>query len=240
MESELNRCRNKLDFWQYVAAILAVAIMLLSAMLFFCKMAEADIRVGAGPNCGTPRGDGAWQQEGQPYTFDRCGYNAVVQYEGKTGLVLSVPITYRAGFAYRKGIKVTDGEWVTDYCYGNKIFYGGECNDRYNSKSVQDTTRAFTLSAGPEWITGNFKTSLHIGLSRNHSVTRVEWDHTRGVCSTDDCGGAQYWRKTTTSPYLEASAAYKRFFAALYYVQRDQGAESAQIRAYGITLGVVF
>ena len=220
-------------FWIIVALIIAL-------VMCYSSESEAAVLIGAGPNCGTPRGDGAWQQEGQPYTFDRCGYNAVVQHEGRTGLKFLAPITYRAGLAYRKGIKVTDGEWVTDYCYGNKIFSGGECGRRYNSKSVEDTTRAFTLSVGPEWITGKFKTSLHLGLSHNNSVTRVEWDQSKGVCSTDDCGGTQYWRKTTTSPCLELSTSYKRIFATLYYVQRDQGLESAQIGAYGLSVGYRF
>ena len=48
--SELNRRRDKLDFWHYVAAILAMAVMLVSAMLYFCKTAHAgnfDIGVSA-------------------------------------------------------------------------------------------------------------------------------------------------------------------------------------------------
>ena len=41
MESELNRCRDKLDFHKYVIAVLCIAIVLLSAMLYFCKSAHA-------------------------------------------------------------------------------------------------------------------------------------------------------------------------------------------------------
>ncbi len=46
--SELNRCRDKLDFWQYVAAILAMAIMLLSAMLYFCRTVHTNGFVDVG------------------------------------------------------------------------------------------------------------------------------------------------------------------------------------------------
>ncbi len=41
MESELNRCRDKLDFCKAGIVILCVVIMLLSAMLYFCKTASA-------------------------------------------------------------------------------------------------------------------------------------------------------------------------------------------------------
>ena len=41
MKNELNRCRDKLDFCKAGVVILCVVIMLLSAMLYFCRSAHA-------------------------------------------------------------------------------------------------------------------------------------------------------------------------------------------------------
>ena len=61
-EAELQQCKNSLDFWQYVAAILAAAIMLLSAMLYFCKSAHAGGFVEIGQaNYKTPPNTLWWQ-----------------------------------------------------------------------------------------------------------------------------------------------------------------------------------
>lgn len=79
-ESELNRRRDKLDFWQYVAAILAMAIMLLSAMLFFCKTAHAGGFVEVGQSTFKKPPDFLWWQSIYPNEFDnkptyfRAGY----------------------------------------------------------------------------------------------------------------------------------------------------------------------
>ena len=71
MESELNRCRDKLDFWQ---------IVLLSAMLYFCKTAHAGGFVDVGQSSFKKPPDFLWWQSAYPNDFDnqsnylRLGY----------------------------------------------------------------------------------------------------------------------------------------------------------------------
>ena len=80
MESELNRCRDKLDFWQYVAAILFLAVVLISAMMYFCKTAHADGFVEIGQSNFKKPPDFLWWQSIYQNDFDnkppyfRIGY----------------------------------------------------------------------------------------------------------------------------------------------------------------------
>ena len=88
--SELNRCRDKLDFWQYVAAILAMAIMLLSAMLVFCKTVRAGnyLSVGVGNTQFEQNalGSGTWHQApeyGTAFLPDSPARNLIVGHQIK-------------------------------------------------------------------------------------------------------------------------------------------------------------
>ena len=81
--SELNRCRDKLDFWQYVAAILAMAIMLLSAMLYFCKTAHAGGFVEVGQSNFKKPPDFLWWQSIYQNDFDNKPTYFRIGYEHK-------------------------------------------------------------------------------------------------------------------------------------------------------------
>lgn len=213
---------------------IALANVILILLILSSDAALAGGRVGIGPNCGVARGDGAWQQDGQLYNYKQCGFNVVAQYEN----YLTRDLTYRTGLAYRKGTSVVDGEWVTDACYKNPS-PPPECALRYNSRYVGDTTRAVTVTIGPEWRFDDMKLSAHIGLSSNRSVTKIEWDSTRGVCATDVCPTG-YWRRRNVSALIELSASYRELFATWYYVHSDRGDESAQKSAYGLSIGYKF
>ena len=83
-----NRCRDKLDFWQYVAAILVMAIVLLSAMLYFCKTSHAGGFVDVGQTSFKKPPDFLWWQSAYPNDFDNRSNYLRIGYE-KNGFRVS-------------------------------------------------------------------------------------------------------------------------------------------------------
>lgn len=69
MENELNRCRDKLDFCKAGVVILCVVIMLLSAMLYFCKSAHAGAFGEVGQSHFTRPAEFIWWQGPYPHEF---------------------------------------------------------------------------------------------------------------------------------------------------------------------------
>ena len=69
MEKELNRCRDKLDFCKAGVVILCVVIMLLSAMLYFCKSAHAGAFGEVGQSRFTRPAEFIWWQGPYPHEF---------------------------------------------------------------------------------------------------------------------------------------------------------------------------
>ncbi len=69
MDSELNRLKNRLDFHKYVIAILCMAIVLVSAMLYFCKTAHAGGFGEVGSSHFATPPNGTWWQDQYPHEF---------------------------------------------------------------------------------------------------------------------------------------------------------------------------
>lgn len=69
MENKLNRCRDKLDFCKAGVMILCAAIMLLSAMLYFCKTAHAGAFGEVGQSRFIRPAEFIWWQGPYPHEF---------------------------------------------------------------------------------------------------------------------------------------------------------------------------
>ena len=69
MENELNRFRDRLDFCKAGVVILCVVIMLLSAMLYFCKSAHAGAFGEVGSSHFTRPAEFIWWQGPYPHEF---------------------------------------------------------------------------------------------------------------------------------------------------------------------------
>lgn len=222
--------------------ILAAALLLAS----FHACAKAEVRLGAGLNCGVPAGDGVWEQKESGAEYDECGNAFSLQYVGQ----LTSWLDYMAGFSYRKGSNITDAQWVTDNCYNSKTFSGGqvidwhgfpefECDLRYHTRLIESTSKAFTIAIVPTLRGKDWSVFTSLGVSLFDATTKIEWDETQGVCSYRGCG-TNYHRLKNRSTYMDVGFIYKQVFMTLYYVPNERGGEAPNSGNYGLIAGVRF
>ena len=74
MENELNRCGDKLDFHKHIIAVLCMAIVLISAMLYFCKTTEAGGFLEIGQSTFNKPDNTLWWQDGYPNAHENKGH----------------------------------------------------------------------------------------------------------------------------------------------------------------------
>ncbi len=208
----------------------------------------AEVRLGAGLNCGIPAGDGIWEQEGSPAVRDECGNSFALQYIGS----LTSWLDYMTGLSYHKGSTVTQGQWVTDNCYGQKLFNGGpvvdwhgrpefECDLRYNTRLIESTSKGITLALVPTYRTKHGSIYASFGVTLFDAVTKIEWDDSQGVCSYREGGcGTNYHQLKGHSTYFDMGATYKQAFMTLYYAPNERGGEAPDSGNYGLIAGLRF
>ncbi len=98
MESELNRCRDRLDFHKYVIAVLCLAIVLLAAMLYFCKTAHAGGFGEVGSSHFATPPNGTWWQDQYPHEFRTDSNYFRIGYEGEPQKVLVGSVAWRVSW----------------------------------------------------------------------------------------------------------------------------------------------
>lgn len=227
-----------------------IAVCCVLASISSCvNSVRADVRLGAGVNCGVPAGDGVWQQEGSPAVLDECGNAFSLQYVGNTPWVW---LDWMTGFSYHKGSTVTHGQWVTDDCYNQRRFSGGpvvtwhgkpefECDLRYHTRFIESTSKAFTLALVPTYKSGDFTVFASFGFSLFDAETKIEWDDTKGVCSYREGGcGTMYHRFKDRSTYMDIGATSGKAFITLYYAPNERGGEAPNSGNYGLIVGYGF
>ena len=95
---ELNRCRDRLDFHKYVIAVLCMAIVLLAAMLFFCKTAKAGAFGEVGTSHFTRPAEFIWWQGPYPHEFQTDSNYFRIGYEGKPQKVMVGSVAWRVSW----------------------------------------------------------------------------------------------------------------------------------------------
>ena len=210
--------------------------------------AQAEIRLGAGINCGVPAGDGVWEQVNSPSVRDNCDKAFSLQYVGS----LTSWLDYMAGLSYHKGSSVTHGSWVTDDCYNSRLWSGGrvvdwhgkpenECDLRYNTRLIESTSKGLTLALVPTHRGKDWSAFTSLGFTFFDAVTKIEWDDTKGVCSYREVPcGTNYHRFNDQSTYVDVGLTYKQAFVTLYYIPNERGGEAPNSGNYGLITGLRF
>lgn len=203
-------------------------------LLFIIQSAFGDeIRLGAGVNYGKLIGDGIWIQEGLDNHIDNGGSVFAVQYVGRTPISW---LDYSIGGASREG-PIASGQYVSDDCYNNRQFTGGQmsdvygtfaCDRRYNAKRISTKTNAITLTLNPTWrVSKDFSLSTALGISRFSSSLSMEWED----------GTQATYQKRSIAYYGELTATYTNFFSTIYYAKGEHAPESMADSNYGFFLG---
>lgn len=236
---------------KYIArfSLLTIQILALTFGAIFGTAKASDLRIGAGVNCGKPKGDGVWEQDGMVYDRKECGGSIAAQYlNDLPWKVGPVSFTYAIGFGYRKGPRIVDAEWVSDPCYERRQYSGGalnssygittgECDLRWYSQEIDTTTKAYTLAFGPTWNLGkNTSISFKYGVSYFDSTMKIEWNNDKGVCSRSSCSTA-YHREKGKSAYYEIGGSRGDLSATFYYAPSERSGEAASHGNYGLLLG---
>lgn len=230
-------------------SLVSVLFWTLVVLAVLSKAQAMEIRPAVGINCGISAGDGAWKQDGQNYVYKSCQSAFSIQMLNQLPFKLGpVKFDYRIGLAYRKGPKVTDGEWMSDKCYESHQFSGGEivtyygtpqaeCDLRWYSKKVEQTTKSFSFTLGNTIdITHDLSVNSAYGVSFYDAAVKVEWDRSRGVCMVSDCETA-YYHRYGKSIYFELGTTYKDLFVTTYYAPMEKAREGASTGNYGVLLG---
>ena len=98
MENKLNRCRDNLDFCKAGVVILCVVIMLLSAMLYFCKSAHAGAFGEVGSSHFTRPAEFIWWQGPYPHEFRTDSEYFRIGYEGEPQKVTAGSVACRVSW----------------------------------------------------------------------------------------------------------------------------------------------
>ena len=96
--SELNRFRDKLDFCKAGVVMLCVVIMLLSAMLYFCKTAHAGAFGEVGVSRFTRPAEFIWWQGPYPHEFRTDSNYFRIGYEGEPQKVTVGSVAWRVSW----------------------------------------------------------------------------------------------------------------------------------------------
>ena len=210
--------------------------------------AKAEVRLGAGVNCGVPAGDGVWEQINSPSVRDDCDNAFSLQYVGQVTSWLD----YMAGLSYRKGSSTTHGSWVTDNCYYSHQWSGGpvvnwhgrpenECDLRYNTRLIDTVSKGLTLALVPTYRGKDWSAYMSLGLTFFEATTKIEWDDNSGVCSYREGGcGTNYHKLRDRSTYVDLGFTYQQAFMTVYYVPNERGGEAPNSGNYGLMAGYRF
>jgi hypothetical protein len=223
-------------FW--FIGVMAMGFLLL---LFGQQDASAEVRIGYGANCGIARGDGFWEQQGQPFERDNCGNVAAVQYVGRTGIGW---LDYSVGAAYRTGTSVKNGKWLTDKCYWELRLSsggpGGECDGRIFTDSVESTSRALSFALIPTWrIKKDVSIYTALGATYFRADTKAVFAGGSGMFS-DFPHVTNTYRNEGLSLYSELGATYGNLFLTAYLAPNEHGGEHAEKGMYGLMVGLRF
>lgn len=217
-----------------------VVFVLFSVWCLHDPAKAAELRLGYGNNHAVWAGDGSWYQEGQPGELTNDGNSFAVQMNDE----IFSWLRYTVGYRQSTGMVLTDGEFMSDYCYHNKIFSGGpyspehgkpECDVRYGIKKLTTTTTAITAALMPVWkITKDFDISVAYGISRFKHTTSIE----SGIGHSFPEGTVTKYTGRGVSKYSEISIRYSYFFLTRYEADGETGPEAPATGNIGYLFGV--
>jgi hypothetical protein len=218
-------------FW--FIGVMAAGFLLL---LFGQQDASAEVRIGYGANCGIARGNGFWEQQGQPYDRDNCSDAAAVQYVGRTPVSW---LDWSIGAAYRNGTSIKDGTWLSDNCY-----WLASCSPpnhgTFHTRVVETKSKAITLTINPTWRQKNSSVFAALGVSYFNASTTVEGTGTGTGSYAGDPPIRSVFQHTGPSLYLEVGATYRDLFLTTYFSPHEHGGENPDTGQYGLIVGLRF
>ena len=224
-------------WWSFAAWTVFVIAVVYCFLVFSGKAEASEFRLGYAPmgNHGKMIGDGVWVQSGLDNKIENDQPAYSLTYVGNTHTSW---LDYSLGLHYLRGPKAS-GEYLRhDECYNNRVYSGGNCNDRDFASMVSSETFGVSFTVNPTWrVNKDLAFSSGIGGRLFYTVVRVEFDRTRGASAYLVCDEPAKYREIGITPYAELSATYKRVFATGYYA-KDEGAANAMSSAnYGLMVG---
>lgn len=96
--NDLNKCKKQLDFHKYVIAVLCMAIVLVSAMLYFCKTAHAGGFGEVGASRFIRPAEYIWWQGPYPHEFRTDSNYYRIGYEGESQKVTAGSVAWRVSW----------------------------------------------------------------------------------------------------------------------------------------------
>ena len=226
--------------------VIGISLFLVLGSCVF--QAKAEVRLGAGVNCGISVGDGNWEQQGASYSREDCGQAFSLQHTGT-----ALPwLDYMAGLSYRKGTSVSGGDWVSDDCYRNRKRSGGpsvvwfdgapksECDVRWYTNNIEVHSHSLSLALVPTYRGKDFSLFTSLGFSYFKSFTKIDWAVATWPDGKHPIHKIDHYEKSGFSPYLDFGGTYKQVFMTVYYVPGEKSPESPNSGNYGAILGVRF
>ncbi len=155
--NDLNKCKKQLDFHKYVIAVLCMAIVLVSAMLYFCKTAHAGGFGEVGASRFIRPAEYIWWQGPYPHEFRTDSNYFRIGYEGQPQKVLVGSVAWRVSW-FDLGNYSTRARATSD----EEKLAGGQCNvytcappDYYETRgSVRGLLFSGIYRKGPMFLEG--------------------------------------------------------------------------------------